>query len=338
MRRGFERILAMQTGGWIGDMVLLTPALRALKRRYPRSHLALLVNPLVERLMMRNPYVDEVIVYDKRGKDRGLKGFIEMAARLRKRRFDLALIFHPNSVRSALLALAAGVPERVGSNASMRGLLLTRSIPDEKWIHEVERYLRVTRLAGAEGEGRLEFWHGEEERRYIRRLLKEEGIDPGKPLVAVNPFTTWPSKRWEAGRFAELIRRLKADLGVQVVLTGSEEDLEEAERIASLSRAHPLILAGRTDVFQLGALLEICDLLITPDSAPMHIAAAVGTPTVALFGPTSPLRHGPYGEGHTVLHHPPPCSPCYNTYCRDRKCMLSITVDEVLEAVRRALG
>jgi lipopolysaccharide heptosyltransferase II len=335
MRGDFRKILVMHTGGWIGDMVLLTPALRALKNAYPSALISILVNPLVEGLMRRNPYVDEVIVYDKRGEQKGLRNLLSMASALREEGFDMAVLFHPNSVRSALLAFLARIPVRVGTTVSKRGIFLTEGIPDDFNIHEVERYLRIARLAGAaEDSGRLEFWHGPAERSYAQFKFMQFGIRPRDFVVGINPSTTWPSKAWAPENFAALADRLAEEMKARIIITGSSDDVGLTGKIEGMMRADVINLAGKTDIFQLGAVIELCDLFVSCDSGPMHIAAAVNTSTVALFGPTSPARHRPYGKRHFVIRHPFPCSPCYRIRCPNNICISSITPSEVAAIIK----
>ncbi|MCD6508286.1 lipopolysaccharide heptosyltransferase II [Candidatus Poribacteria bacterium] len=334
MREDIRKILVMHTGGWIGDMVLLTPALRAIRNAYPDAHISILVNPLVEGLMSRNPYIDKVIVYDKRGEQKGMRNLLGMASALKEEGFDMAILFHPNSIRSALLAFLARIPIRVGTNTSKRGIFLTDPIPDESDLHEVERYLRVARIAGAkEVNDRLEFWHGPAERSYAQYKFMQFGIRPRDFVIGINPSTTWPSKAWAPENFAALADMLAEEAGARIIITGSPDDVPLAEKIEEMTRCKVINLAGRTDIFQLGAVIELCDLFISCDSGPMHIAAAVGTPTVALFGPTSPTRHRPYGQNHIVIRHPFPCSPCYRVHCPNNVCLSSITPSEVAAAI-----
>ena len=330
MPKDIRKILVMHTGGWIGDMVLLTPALRAIRNAYPEAQISILVNPLVEGLMIRNPYINRVIVYDKRGGQKGLRNLLSMASALREEGFDMAVLFHPNSVRSAFLAFMARIPIRIGTSVAGRGIFLTDSIPDEDEIHEVQRYLRIARIAGVkEADDRLEFWHSPAERSYAQYKLMQFGIRPRDFLIGINPSTTWPSKAWAPENFAALADMLAREAGARIVITGSSEDVSLGEKIRGMSRCKTINLAGKTDIFQLGAVIELCDLFISCDSGPMHIAAAVGTPTVALFGPTSPTRHRPYGQNHIVIRHPFPCSPCYKAHCPNNICLSSITPSEV---------
>ena len=334
-----QNILVCQTGGWIGDMVLLTPALRALKQVFRESHLELLLRPRVADLMKSHPYVDACIVDEKtEGRCRSLTRLVRQ---IRNTSFDLAVVLHPTSFRNALLPFLARIPIRVGTNISGRGMLLTQSCRDDTSVHEVHRYLRVLELLRVDmASDDLEFWQTDTDRHSIENLLRAEGVSPNERLIAVNLGTTWTTKRWDSMNFTEVIRQITRLVPeAKVVLTGSsiEQTLTEA-----LPASLPIInLAGKTSILELGALLERCEVCLTCDSGPMHIAAAVGTPTVALFGPTDPERHRPYGMGHTVIEKPVSCRPCYKRTCHRRDtphlCMQEIGAGEVVKAVAARL-
>ena len=334
-----QNILVCQTGGWVGDMVLLTPALRALKHAYPESNLALLLRPLVTDLMEKHPYVDTCIVDTKTGSR--LKSLTSLVGRIRTDAYDVAVVLHPTSFRNALIPFLARVPIRVGTNIAGRGVLLTTSIKDDTDVHEVHRYLRVLRLLNIEdAPDTLEFWHTDADRQTIRNRLHGAGISSTDRLVAINLGTTWRTKQWDIANFAKVIDQIVGRIpNTRVVLTGSPAERELA---AGLSTSLSVMnLVGETSILELGALLERCEICLTCDSGPMHIAAAVGTPTVALFGPTNPVRHKPYSVGHTVIEKPVGCRPCYKRTCYRRDaphlCMTKIDTTEVVKALETKL-
>ena len=316
-------------------MVLLTPALRALKNAYPESNLTLLLRPRVADLMERHPYVDTCIVDTKnRGHYRSLTGLVR---RIRGTAFDVAVVLHPASFRNALLPFLARIPIRVGTNVSGRGILLTAACNDDTSVHEVHRYLRILRLLNINtAPDFLEFWHTDADREMVQGLLHAEGVSSTDTLIALNLGTTWRTKRWDIANFAKVIEDIaRRTTDTRVVLTGSSAETELA---AAVPTSLPAInLVGKTSILQLGALLERCEICLTCDSGPMHIAAAVGTPTVALFGPTDPVRHKPYGAGHTIIEKPVVCRPCYKRKCHRQDaphlCMTEIDVTEVVKAV-----
>ncbi len=343
-----ERILVCHTGAWIGDMVLLTPSLRVLKQEFPDSSLTLLLRPLVADLMRTNPYVDSCIV-DSKTENR-YQSFFRMVRIIREYKFDLAVVMHHTSFRNALYPFFARVPIRIGASFKGRDIFLTTVCKNRTDLHEVEKYLNVVnRLpsknhdysnvfdkTGCEFTTHLEFWHTDEDRQSILNILNNEGVTDNDKLLAINLGTTWRTKEWRVKDFDEVINQTyKRIPNIKIVLVGS---LNETSIVEKLTFADSTInLVGKTDIFQLGALLEMCDVCLTCDSGPMHIAAAVGTPTVSLFGPTSPVRHQPYSKGHTIIEKPVECRPCYKRTCHRRDaqylCMQEITVTEVTEAL-----
>ena len=333
-----NRILVTQTGGWIGDMVLLTPALRALKTAYPQSHLVLLIRPLVADLMATHPYVDEVMV-DNKGKGLNLlPSFYKFVSEVRRSDFDLAVVLHPTSFRNALIPFLAGVSKRIGSNVSGRGILLTRTRVDRTDLHEVHRYLYVLELIDIhEPNAKLEFWHTDADRQATRHILARHGISPEEYLIGVNLGTTWRTKRWDLEKFAEVITQVQKRFGARILLTGSTAEIPLGEALAQITKVETINLIGKTTLMQLGALIESCTFYLTCDSGPMHIAAAVGTPTIALFGPTSPMRHGPYGDNHEAIEKPVECRPCYKRKCMRKDqphlCMTEIDPNEVVAQI-----
>lgn len=333
-----DRVLVTQTGGWIGDMILLTPALRALKRAYPQSHLTLLIRPLVAGLMETCPYVDEVIIDTKGNGISRVQSFFEIVRRVRRGRFNLAVVLHPTSIRNALIPFLAGAPLRVGSNVGGRGILLSESCADDTTVHEVDRYLRVLQLLGVQKTASgLEFWHTDADRRAVQQLLSGCNVAPEDRIIGINLGTTWGTKSWELDRFADVIAGIQNRFEGAIVLTGSSSEVRLGKALQKLIKARVINLIGKTTILQLGALIERCTLYLTCDSGPMHIAAAVGTPTIALFGPTDPLRHRPYGEGHHVIEKDVSCRPCYKRECVRKDapnlCMTEIQTADVVERI-----
>ena len=343
-----QNILVCHTGAWIGDMVLLTPALRILKQTFPESCLTLLLRPLVADLMKTNPYVDRYIIDSK---SNGVyRSFMRLYRQIRDYRFDIAVVLHPTSIRNALLPFIARIPIRVGSKFKGRSLLLTASCPNKTDIHEVDRYLQVIKLLNndsnhkTKGDSRnkyttatnLEFWHTEDHQHSLQDLLQKQGISSEDRLIAVNLGTTWRTKQWDIRNLGEAINQItNVAPDIKIVLTGTSA---EQAHVKELPLSESIIdLVGKTDIMQLGALLERCEVCLTCDSGPMHIAAAVGTPTVALFGPTNPTRHQPYGTGHTVIEKQVSCRPCYKRTCHRQDvphlCMKEINTTEVVEAI-----
>ena len=319
-------------------MVLLTPALRALKHAYPAAQQTLWLRPRVADLMKTHPYVDACIV------DLKTAGRLRSLARLVKQvceaNFDLAVVLHPTSYRNALVPFLARVPIRIGSGGNGRGILLTVACRDNGDVHEVQRYLRVVNLLGVDittPDARLAFWHTDTDRQAVAQLLP----DTDEQFIGINLGTTWETKRWRVANFAAVIQQsAQRHPDVKIVLTGSAAEGEMATALHSPGTT--LNLVGKTTILQLGALIERFAVYLTCDSGPMHIAAAVGTPTVSLFGPTSPVRHGPCGNGHIMLEKPVSCRPCYRRACHRKDaphlCMTEIREAEVADALTKFLA
>ncbi|MBE0597887.1 MAG: lipopolysaccharide heptosyltransferase II, partial [Desulfuromonadales bacterium] len=266
-----ERIL-VRAVNWIGDAVMTTPALGAIRASFPQAEITVAANPLVAELFRVHPYCDRVLVYDKQGKYQGWKGVLRFAGELRRQRFDLAILLQ-NAIEAALLATLAGIPRRVGYRTDGRGLLLTHGVAvgeAERRLHHTEYYLRMLEQVGiVGGDRRQRLACTPEELAWGRQTL-----GPGDWL-AINPGAAYGSaKRWIPGRFAEVADGLAAEFGLQVVLTGGPGEAEIGRDIEAAMRQPPRNLIGSTSVRQLMALLANCRLMVTNDSGPMHVAAA----------------------------------------------------------------
>ncbi len=337
-----ERIL-VRAVNWVGDTILSFPAVQRLKMHFSRSHLAVLVRQDLADLWKMFPYVDEVIAFQQRRGWSGLNGDLALGLSLRKKNFDLAVIF-PRSFRSAFQIYLARIPVRLGYRDEGRSLFLTDGVSRPYEILRVHRILYYQRLVNAFGEG--EKWHppkiflAEDVRAWAERELKQWGLLDGRPLIGMNPGATYGvAKCWYPERFEELGRRLVQKWKASVLLFGKYEERAVNQEILSRLGRGAIDLAGKTSLPQLAAMLEKCDLLITNDTGTMHVATAVNTPVVAIFGPTDPVATGPWGEGHVVVRREGvSCSPCFKRICpTDHRCMKGITVDEMEQTVDRRL-
>ncbi len=338
----------------VGDVLFTTPALRALRLGFPKAHLSYLVGSWSKDVIEDNPNLDEIIVYDapRHSQDRGRAWLSTLSClrQLRRKRFDLAVIFHRTSF-AGLLALLAGIPNRVGFDYQGQGKFLTRKVTYEVGKHEVDRYLDVVRSLGLNPAGLwTEMLVGSKEQDYASELLRANSLKPGERMVAVlpgggkNPGTFMPTKRWPADRFARLIDEMAQRLQVKVLLVGGPGDEEVVSAVVSQIKSQAVNLVGKTTFKQLAAVLQRCRLFIGGDSGPLHIAAAVGTPTVGIFGPSDPQLVAPRGGKHLAVWKRVPCSPCYLpdtvaaghdfSECKEgsRECMSAIQVEDVLAA------
>ncbi len=338
-----KRILMIRTDR-IGDVVLSTPAIKALRDAYPQSHIAFMVRPYARDIVEGNPYLDEVIMYDKYGAQRGFLSAILFGLRLRKKKFDTAIILHPTN-RAHILAFVAGIPNRIGFGRKLP-FLLTRALNDKKFLgqkHELEYTLEILKNIGIEAHDKTLYVPVKDDsRRSVSLKLAEKGAGDSDLLIGVHPGASCPSKRWPLERFAALIDRLKTDYSARIVLISAPEEANCVAELKKIIKSEVIDLSGQTPIRELTALLKRCALFISNDSGPVHIATAVGTPSVVIFGRKqpglSPKRWGPTGKNDIALHKDVDCEVCLAHDCKiGFKCLRAISVDEVFDAVKRSL-
>lgn len=344
-----QRILIRGTN-WVGDAVMSIPALREVRRIFSRSYITLLVRPWVRDVYSSVDFVNEVAAYDNQGAHRGWSGFRRLASELRGRDFDLAILL-PNAVGAAILAWFAHIPIRVGYARDGRGPFLTHAgrIDSEVLkVHQIYYYLGILSTVGLLPQ---RLWLNRDYRPSIKvsvrdedllaaeEMLREKGVAPGEPVVGLNPGASYgPAKRWLSDRYARVADRLIDKYGVRVIILGSPDERAIAEEVASHMKNKPILLAGLTTLGQLMALIKRCHLLITNDSGPMHLAAALDVPQLAIFGSTSEIATGPLSPQGRVIKHPVECSPCFLRECPiDFRCMARISVEEVFAAAEQNL-
>ena len=324
------------TTNWLGDALFLSPFIANLKENFPQSYLAVLLVPRVKEIFLNNPHVDKIIIYNERGRLSFLSR-LGLTFRLKKEAFDTAFIIKPSLSRTMVLKLA-GIKKIIGFDNRRCGWLLNLRIPVPNHpLHKIDCFLTILEQMGLNiHKRRYKFFTSDEDRLYIERLFLEKKIVRNLPLVVINPGANWYPKRWSPENFSDLIRRLKERLSINIAITGAKKDKELARRIIEDSaRSEVFDFTGETSLGQLGALMKLACVVITADSGPMHIAAAVGVRTIALFGPTSSLITGPYPKDeHIVIQKDVGCRvPCYEKNCTNYRCMEAITVEEVLEKV-----
>ncbi len=339
---GARRVLVLQTS-FLGDSLLTLPLLRRLKESLPGARVSVLTLPKNAEVFRGSRWADEVILDDKRGRHAGLGGLRRIAAELRERGFDLAVIPH-RSLRSALVARLAGIPRRVGFASSAGRFLLTDAVPFAWLTHDLERNLALARPLGgaaAPASGEARYVVPPPVSAGLAAKLAAAGAGPADRLAGVHPGAAWATKRWLPERYAELCRRLKAS-GLVPVLVGGPGDAALGAEIARASGAADLV--GKTDLLELKELMGRLSLFVTNDSGPMHLAAAAGVPVVAIFGATTrELGFFPYGAGHQVVEAELACRPCGLHGARACPeghflCMRLLTTDRVEAACRAALA
>ena len=325
------RALVIQTS-FIGDTVLTTPLI---ERLAGKSEVDVVVTPTSAPLLANNRAIRDVIVYDKRGADRGIAGFVRLARRLRERRYTTAYLAQ-GSMRSAALVLAAGIGQRVGFETSAGRRLYTERVPYIENDHHAARLLRLSGMNDASLRPRL--YPGAAERGSVDALLERAG-GSDTPLVALAPGSVWATKRWPY--FAELAK----ELGARVVIIGSDADRPLATQIVDGVGARAINATGQLSLLASAELIGRASVLVTNDSAPLHLASAMQTPTVAIFGPTVPeFGFGPLAPRSIVLGHKSlACRPC-DRHGPQRcplghwRCMREITPRQVAAAVQELVA
>lgn len=324
---------------FIGDVLLSTPVVNALKTAFPDARLSVLIKKRARAVLEANPFVDEIIEYDAVTRYHSPVWMASLAARLRRARFDLAVDL-TGDLRSSWLLFAADPGFRVGFNHAGCGFLLDRSIPYRSTGHAVDHLLDSVRAVGASPADPMpRMYVTDEERASARSLLASRGI-AAAPFIALSPGANWEFRRWPVERFGALAALARERHGLVSVVTGSPSDAPLAEAVVRESRGTAVSLAGLTDLRTLAAVFGLARAFVGNDSGPMHIAASQGTPVVALFGQNTPVRFGPRGAPSRVLWSRYPCCPCDQKRCRrpDDPCMAAISVGEAAAALAELLG
>lgn len=341
------RRILIRANNWIGDVVMISPAVRAIRRHYPGSRIAILGKSWVLEALRGNPYYDDLIEYDNLGAHAGTIGRLRLVRQLRAARFDLAVLFQ-KAFEAAALAALARIPVRVGYATDLRRALLTLPVPKaDPGAHHVDVFLGIARALGCGIEDRRPFFHlSGDDRERGRSLLAAAGVRDDMNLIALHPGASKAPRGWHPERFAALGRRLAERLSARIVLIGGPDDEVLLSRIETdLPRGMRVATGRGLPIRHLASVLERCRICIGNDSGPMHLAAALDVPTVGIFGPGAPSRTAPIGGPGRVatLWKEYPCSPCRQKFFRECPpspafrpfCLEEISVDEVETA---ALG
>jgi heptosyltransferase III len=335
-----RRILVIRTDR-IGDVVLSTPVLTALRQRYCDAFIAMLVRPYTLGLVSGHPHADEILLDDASGINAGVKGFFRLVKLLRSRDFDTVLILHP-TFRLALLCFLSGIPHRVGTGYRAYSFLINQRVFQHRkhaGRHELDLNLDLARAVGAPLDV-VQFHLAVPEEAFarVRMLLQTIDLKPGQPFVILHPGSGGSAIDWPVSSFAELADRIHDELGVSVLVTGNNAETGLIDRLCALTKAQPRRLDGKLTIKELLALLSLAQVLVANSTGPLHMAVAVGCRIVGLFCPLvacSPVRWGPYGQLDSVLMPPlPPCEKCEAAYCQTSSCMELITVEKVFSKVK----
>jgi heptosyltransferase-1 len=326
----FKKILIVKPSS-LGDVVHSLPFLYALKKKFPKAEIHWIIAKGLEELLENNLLISKTWIIDKDKWQRisslsnTLRSLYNLRKNLRKERFDIAIDLQ-GLLRSGLLAYASGACVRLGFKEAREGasLFYTHKIKGGRDIHAVDRYLKIASFLGCDIKN------------IESPILKVSNAFQNKidyEYVVIAPGARWKTKRWHPELFGELASKLN----IKSIVVGSNSDVEIADNVVNNSKGNAVSLAGKTSLKELINVISKAKFVITNDSGPMHIASALNIPVFSIFGPTNPMRTGPYGKGHTVLQAKIDCSPCYKKLCKSTKCMDSISVEEVFNAIKEKL-
>jgi heptosyltransferase-2 len=331
--------IVVRAPNWIGDSILALPSLTSLKEHDPQAQIWVAAHGWVKDLFSLISWIEGVIPLPDVDSYKKMRA---SARTLQEQEFDVGLLL-TNSFASALLFTVAKIPQRWGYKKDGRGLLLTRGVAAMDRgapFHQVQYYLNlIAGLGITPSPPQLSIPLTQEHKNRAKSTLLSLHVDPEAPLIILNPGAFYGSaKRWLASRYAELASLLQERKGATVLIIGSAEEVVLAESIAASAAKKPVILSGKTSLPELAGITHEADLFITNDSGPLHIANALNTPVVALFGPTDPRHTGPFHAPSCVIQKQVPCWPCWYRECPfDHRCMMKISTEEVYQACQKFL-
>ena len=337
-----KKILLARTDR-LGDLVLTTPAIKAVRDAYPDAYIAMIVRPYAEEIVKDNPYLDEVILYDKYGKHKSFWATFKFAMEIRKRYFDRAIIFHPTN-RMHMIAYIANIPRRIGYDNKLK-FLLTDNIKNVKHLgmkHERDYTLDMLKSLGIESDEKELFIPIDDNSiSQAESIIADNGIRKNERFIVMHPGASCASKIWPSERFAKLADILMQRHCIKIIVVSGkdEKDIFCADAVRKFMQNDALFLTGKLSLRTLAALIKRAILFVSNDSGPVHIATAVGTPVIDIFGRgqpgLSPLRWGPLGPKDIVIHKDVGCKEtCLAHNCRKSfACIRAISVDDVYNAI-----
>jgi heptosyltransferase-2 len=330
--------ILIRATNWVGDAIMALPALRAARKRFPEAEIAIVARPYVADIYRDQEICNQLIPYDPKGMHAGFSGRERLATELRAQKFDVALLLQ-NAFDAAWLAWRAKIPKRIGYARDGRSFLLTLAVPvprlGEIPAHEKFYYLELLHRAEWLDSVLDETFIGlsvlEAKRQSANDFLRNSGVRPGARRIAIGAGASYGSaKCWPPSRFAEVADRLQSETNADVILFGTAAEASVSTAISAEMSRPPIDLTGKTAIADLPALLSQCHLFIGNDSGAMHVAAAVGLPIVAVFGPTDPFGTAPVTSRCSIVQERPYCSPCFLRRCpTDHRCMTAVTADMV---------
>ncbi len=335
--------ILIRSANWIGDAVMSTPTIRAIRRNFPGSHISILAKPWVAPLYKNNPDIDEILIYDAGKRHKGGIGKFRLASDLKSHSFDLAILLQ-NAFEAALITCLAKIPNRLGYDTDARRLLLTHPIrldPARKKMHQIDYYLGIMEGAGLKTFGREQtLILSEDEKQAAETILKSQAFSTNDIIVGINPGAAYgTAKRWFPERYAQLCQRLMNQFNCKFILLGSREDQGVADFIEQQIGRNTANLCGQTSLRDAFALIGKCRLFITNDSGLMHASAALNVPQIAIFGSTNHITTAPSSPDSHIIRVPTPCAPCLKPDCpTDHRCMDAISVDMVYSLAKKLMN
>jgi heptosyltransferase-2 len=322
---------------------MTTPAIRAIRKQFPNTHVSLLAKPWVVPVFENSEHIDRLLIYDDKGRHQGILGKFRLARDLKKYHFDATILLQ-NAFEAALITFLAGIPLRIGYNTDVRQLLLTHTVSctDEiKKKHQTDYYLNIIRGIGMKEDNQeLYLRLNQRDRFRAEKILLEQHLSLDDKMVGINPGATYgPAKQWPLDRYAQLADKIQTFTGGRIIIFGGPNDKNLGGNISQRMQHRPIDLSGKTSLGEAMALIERCDLFITNDSGLMHVAAALDVPLIAVFGSTNSIATGPLSQNSRIVQIPLECSPCLRPECPKGHldCMDRISVDMVFKVVKEIL-
>jgi heptosyltransferase-2 len=338
-----SKILILQTA-FIGDVILTTPLVRAVRRLYPQAEIQFLTIPLSYNILETNPHLKKIWIYDKQGIDRGVLGLVKIIKKLRSETIDLAIVPH-RSIRSAFLVFGSGIPQRIGFNRSTGKFLFNHTVKYLSNVHEIERNMTLINYITPVVMDKYlpEIFVNQFDQQIVTSLFSKMDLRSTQNIICMAPGSIWPTKRWPVKYWIQLIKLLAKD-GYKTILIGSEDDKYLAEQIKQCVPMNVVDAMGKFTIRQSGEVIHRSRLLVSNDSAPTHLGVAVGTPVLTIFGSTVPsFGFYPFGQKNRVAEIKGlSCRPCTDhgrTRCPKEhfKCMLDLTPELLFQIVMEML-
>ncbi|MBD3182475.1 lipopolysaccharide heptosyltransferase II [Candidatus Poribacteria bacterium] len=330
-----KNILLIRFGS-LGDVVLTTPTIRAIRKEFPHARIAMLVGERSADVLTTNPHLDELITFER--KARGLSETRRIVSVLKQYNFDVSIDMQ-RKFRSSLITYLGNVRLRIGYHEP-KGFLCSVKIPEDENKHAIDRNLDLLKPLGIETEDiKPEIFILKEHQDFARDELEKLGANFEYPALGMFPGAGWRHRCWPAQKFAEVGDMAISNKNASVVVLGGPKESDILEDISNRMKNKPILMKANMTIPQLAGVIQQCNLFISNDTGPMHISVAVNTPTIGLFGPGNHIKFRPLGEQNTFIRHNTPCSPCkqFTDRCKDNICMKKISVDEVWEVVKEKL-